>query len=207
MFLTNKYASVQTHVVSINYTLRFFHILETTTKTSLAICKSEKNPVELFFSNQQFIISLMCHWRYPTVPQDSRKLKAHPNTWLLLKFFLLKFSQKIESHTAEIKFLRMTQVLGLTMCCLKLKFGLPSWLSGKESTCQCRRWFHPWCGKFPFALKHLSLCITAINPVLHSTCSVTRDTTSRKAHALQPESSPHSQQLEKSLQHNKDPAQ
>ena len=150
----------------------------------------------------------MCHWRYRTLPQDSHKLRAHPNTWLLLKFFLLKFSQKIQSHTAEIKFLRMIQVLGLTMCCLKLKFGLPSWLSGKDSTCQCRRYgFHPWSRKYPFALNHLSLCTTTINPVLQSACSVTRDATSMKAHALWLEGNPHSQWLEKSLQCNKDPAQ
>ena len=123
-------------------------------------------------------------------------------------FFLPKFSQKIESHTAEIKFLRMTQALGLTMCCLKLKCGLPSWLSGKESTCQCRRYgFDPSSGKFPFALEQLSLCTTTIRPVLQSACSVTRDTSSMRAHALRLESSLHSQQLEKSLQCNKDPAQ
>ena len=31
--------------------------------------------------------------------------------------------------------------------------GLPRWLSGKEPTCQCRRWrrgFHPWVGKIPW---------------------------------------------------------
>ena len=33
--------------------------------------------------------------------------------------------------------------------CLK-SCGLPTWLSGKESTCQCRRpGFDPWVGKIP----------------------------------------------------------
>ena len=41
----------------------------------------------------------------------------------------------------------------------KDKFGLPLWLSGKESTCQCRRHrFDPWSGKIPRATEQLSLC-------------------------------------------------
>ena len=35
-----------------------------------------------------------------------------------------------------------------------LRSGLPKWPSGKESTCQCRRWnrcgFNPWVGKIPW---------------------------------------------------------
>ena len=35
--------------------------------------------------------------------------------------------------------------------------GLPRWLSGKESACQCRRrkrhWFDPWFGKIPWSRK------------------------------------------------------
>ena len=35
--------------------------------------------------------------------------------------------------------------------------GLPRWLSGKESTCQCRRCkrhrFYPWVGKIPWRKK------------------------------------------------------
>ena len=33
-------------------------------------------------------------------------------------------------------------------------YGLPSWFSGRESACQCRRhrrlWFKPWVGKIPW---------------------------------------------------------
>jgi len=33
----------------------------------------------------------------------------------------------------------------------KIKHGLPRWLSGKESACQCRRLgFDPWVGKIPW---------------------------------------------------------
>ena len=45
--------------------------------------------------------------------------------------------------------------------------GLPWWLSGKESTFQCRRCgFHPWSGKIPHATEHLSPCTTTTGPVL-----------------------------------------
>jgi len=39
--------------------------------------------------------------------------------------------------------------------------GLPWWLSGKESACQCRRHqFDPWSGKIPHATEQLSPCAT-----------------------------------------------
>ena len=47
--------------------------------------------------------------------------------------------------------------------------GLPWWLSGKESTCQCRRHgFHPWSGTIPHASEQLNLYATATttDPVL-----------------------------------------
>ena len=40
--------------------------------------------------------------------------------------------------------------------------GLPWWLSGKESTCQCRRHeFDPWFRDIPLASEQLGLCTTA----------------------------------------------
>ena len=51
------------------------------------------------------------------------------------------------------------------------KSGLPWQLSGKDSTCQHRRYgFLPWSGKIPEATEQLSLC-TAIEPV----CSRTQE--------------------------------
>ena len=39
--------------------------------------------------------------------------------------------------------------------------GLPWWVSGEKSTCQCRRYgFNPWSGKTPQALGQLSPCAT-----------------------------------------------
>ena len=41
----------------------------------------------------------------------------------------------------------------------KLSPGLPWWLTGEESTCQCRgHGFDPWSGKIPHAQEQLSLC-------------------------------------------------
>ena len=46
-------------------------------------------------------------------------------------------------------------------------YGLPLWLSGEESTCQCRRHrFDPRFGKIPHATEHLSSCTTTTEPVL-----------------------------------------
>ena len=66
----------------------------------------------------------------------------------------------------------------------KKVLGLPWWLSGKESTCQCRRHrFDPWFGKIPHAGKWLSPCATTIEPVLQrpratlrSTCAAATET-------------------------------
>ena len=47
--------------------------------------------------------------------------------------------------------------------------GLPWWLSGKESICQCRSHeFSPWSGKIPHVVEQLSLSTTAIEAVLQS---------------------------------------
>ena len=55
--------------------------------------------------------------------------------------------------------------------------GLPWWLSGKESTCQCwRHGFDPWSGKTPHAAEQLSPHASATEPGLcaWSPCSATR---------------------------------
>ena len=44
--------------------------------------------------------------------------------------------------------------------------GLPWWLRGKESACQCRRHgLHSWSGKIPYASKQLNPCATTVEPV------------------------------------------
>ena len=47
--------------------------------------------------------------------------------------------------------------------------GLPWWLTGKESACQC--WGHdfdPWSGKIPHASEQLSPFATTAEPTCHS---------------------------------------
>ena len=48
---------------------------------------------------------------------------------------------------------------------LESSIGLPWWLSGKESTCQCRRHgFDPWSEKIPHTLGQLSPWVTSTEP-------------------------------------------
>ncbi|KAG5201875.1 hypothetical protein JEQ12_004638 [Ovis aries] len=93
--------------------------------------------------------------------------------------------------------------------------GLPWWLSGKESACQCRRHeFDPQSEKIPHGMGQLSPCTTAIEPVIKSPGAATTEPTcpracspqreaiavrSREAYAAQLKSSPCPTQPEKSL--------
>ena len=52
--------------------------------------------------------------------------------------------------------------------------GLPSWLSSKESACQCRRHgFNPWSGRVPHASEQLSpqLSVTTIDSLIYGQVS------------------------------------
>ena len=54
--------------------------------------------------------------------------------------------------------------------------GLPWWLSGKESACQCSRHeFDPWSRKIPHAVGQLTPCATATEPVLWSSGAATTE--------------------------------
>ena len=54
--------------------------------------------------------------------------------------------------------------------------GLPCWLSGKESTCQCKRHgFGPCSRKIPHAAEQLSRCTTTIDPVLCGPGAITTE--------------------------------
>ena len=57
----------------------------------------------------------------------------------------------------------------LTRVLIKGKQRIPWWLSGKESTCQCRRQrFDPWSRKISHTVEQLSLCATTTEPVFQS---------------------------------------
>ena len=50
---------------------------------------------------------------------------------------------------------------------LKIQLGLPCWLSGKKSICQCGRCgFNPWSGKIPHVMEQLSPSTTTAEPAL-----------------------------------------
>ena len=63
--------------------------------------------------------------------------------------------------------------------CIDISLGLPCWLIGKESTCQCRRpGFNPWSRKNPHATEQISLGATTIEPVLQSLRATTTEPSS-----------------------------
>ena len=95
----------------------------------------------------------------------------------------------------------------------KTCIGLPCWLGGEESTCQCRRHrFDSWSRRTPHAVKQLSPCATTTEPGLESQeATTTEPMCLDRVCALQPEKPPqretHSLQPEKGLCSNKDPMQ
>ena len=111
------------------------------------------------------------------------------------------------------------------MICVYLEFwrhlkkqviwGLPWWLSGKESAHQCRRHrFDPWFGKIPQATEQLlRLCSRAgepqlLKPVCPIACALPQEKPPQwEAHALHLESSSYSLQLEKSPHSSREPVQ
>ena len=57
------------------------------------------------------------------------------------------------------------------MECLKI-VGLPWWLSGKKSACQCRRHgFDPWSRKIPHAAGQLGPCATTTETHTPKACA------------------------------------
>ena len=86
------------------------------------------------------------------------------------------------------------------VCVFKFNWGLPWWLSGKQSSCECRRHrFDPWSGKIPCAAKHLSPCAATTEPTCHNywslharePCSTTREATAARSLNTARKSSPH----------------
>ena len=78
-----------------------------------------------------------------------------------------------------------------------VKKGAPQWLSGKESTCQCRRHgFDPWSRMIPHATEEETPCATstelryrAWKSELLSPCAATTESPA-ESHALQQEKPP-----------------
>ena len=96
----------------------------------------------------------------------------------MLSLYLGRGGARTSQHNLQTNQLWTTDALGNcyflkgtdATCLLKNKIpGLPWWLTGQESTCQCRRHrFSPWSGKIPDAAEQLSQCATNTEPVLQS---------------------------------------
>ena len=141
---------------------------------------------------------------------------------------------KHRGHPTGREFIKIFEILSLctTQGCMLIMLknylvskswciGLPWWLSGKESACQCRRHgFDPWSGKVPHAAEQpswgpqlLRLCLRAwelqlLKPARPRARAPQQERLlPREAWAPQLESSPCSPTPEKSPRCNKDPVQ
>ena len=91
----------------------------------------------------------------------------------------------------------------------KYQTGLPWWVSGEESICQCQRHgSNPQSGKIPQAMEQLSPCATAIEPVLESLGAATTEVRTPQSPCCKnpPQQEGHISR-EKSARCNEDPAQ
>ena len=89
-----------------------------------------------------FCILTFCPWHF-SLPN------LVDNSHILYRDHLVSRLWKVSSMKARIlvSFYTYVTQLGLT------QLGLPRWLSGKESTCQCRCRFNPWVGKISWRRK------------------------------------------------------
>ena len=81
-------------------------------------------------------------------------------------FFFVCLNAKMQKGTTFVFHIKGDYVLEMRsrgIMCIQTTTakGLPWWLSGKESACQCtRRGFDLWSGKIPHAMEQLSPCAT-----------------------------------------------
>ena len=102
-------------------------------------------------------ISRIYHHSKPKLGTHQTLTPHPPFLPILNPFFLLSLPpfflsspfwvSKIESESSHIPWLTL-KFSSMTLPTTKLTSGLPWWLSGKESACQCR--FDPWVRKIPW---------------------------------------------------------
>ena len=133
-------------------------------KRALCVWNPLKLPMHPFFWQ---VLTHESMWS-PRVRQDWH---THTHTQPIISP-VINCNHKYNSSSASSASLlfKLRVVLGTSrMCrwCHKWRQGLPWWLSGKESACQCRRLgFDPWSGNIPHAAEQLSPCTTTTEPVL-----------------------------------------
>ena len=85
--------------------------------------------------------------------------KLHRNSGLLYEDFLLLLKKYLLN-------IQVQPIILDTFKSIKYSQGLPWWLSGGESACQCRgHRFGPWSGNIPHAMEQLNPCTTAVKAV------------------------------------------
>ena len=132
-----------------------------------------------------FMLHVFYHWKYWRLPVWWWSEVVRPPN---LPITMIKFERNTKTNTCQL---------------LKRTGGLPWWLSGRESTCQCRRHrFDPWSRKSPHAVEQLSTCPRAWEPQLLSLRALEPVPYNEKppqweARAPRLESSPHMLQLKK----------
>ena len=74
---------------------------------------------------------------------------------------------RVLAFPASLLLLSSFQSPVVIVCSMLPSMGLPQWLSGKGSACQCRRHrLDPWSRKIPHAMEQLSPCPTTSELVL-----------------------------------------
>ena len=114
-------------------------------------------------------------------------------SWTWLKRLSSSSSSRVYKECLQINKEKTTQSKmskGYEMAiCRKGIWGLPWWLSGKESACQCRRHrFNPWSRK----ISHVTEQLSPLRAVLQSPGTSSREAAAWEVCALQLETSPHS---------------
>ena len=108
--------------------------------------KSESTPGS-FLSEQGLTLLSLLPASTSAAPSPSRMSPALPHLLFLFLFLFLP-------HHKAYRILVPRPGIELASPCVFHIGGLPWWLSGKESTCQCRRLrFNSWVGKIPWRRK------------------------------------------------------
>ena len=98
-------------------------------------------------------------------------------------FFFVCLNAKMQKGTTFVFHIKGDYVLEMRsrgIMCIQTTTakGLPWWLRGKESACQCKRHgFDLWSGKIPHAQEHLSPCATTTEPVCQEPVGHDREVT------------------------------
>ena len=126
-------------------------------------------PLSIGFSRQEYWSGLP----FPSPLFPLNNIKYHPNNLHLYTAIELKNNfQKNNNNNFQASFYSFSQQPHFIGPCMLPLFkisclGLPWWLSGKESACQCRgHRFKLWSRETPHAVEQLNPCAAATEPVL-----------------------------------------